>query len=176
LFNFDDLTPNSTFSPAQYSAQEISIASPEGLEVAPFSTQSSLNELFDKSADGSANITIGTPATSQLGIGIADSDGVPIKLQPLNATGASLGSPFSVTLADTGTNPGKSYFVVSGTTNEFYGLQILQRTGSANDSGLAIDDLQVSVTATPEPASLVLLSAGAFLAGVARLRKRRQQA
>ena len=66
--------------------------------------------------------------------------------------------------------------MVSGTTNEFYGLQILQRTGSANDSGLAIDDLQVSVTATPEPASLVLLSAGAFLAGVARLRKRRQQA
>ena len=66
--------------------------------------------------------------------------------------------------------------MVSGTTNEFNGLQILQRTGSANDSGLAIDDLQVSVTATPEPASLVLLSAGAFLAGVARLRKRRQQA
>jgi len=95
LFNFDDLTPNSTFSPAQYSAQEISIASPEGLEVAPFSTQSSLNELFDKSADGSANITIGTPATSQLGIGIADSGGVTIKLQPLSASGASLGSPLA---------------------------------------------------------------------------------
>jgi len=34
--------------------------------------------------------------------------------------------------------------VVSDTTNEFYGLQILQCTGSATDSGLAIDDYRLA--------------------------------
>jgi hypothetical protein len=176
LFNFDDLTPNSTVSPAQYSAKGISIASPDGLQVIPMSTQSSPNELFNKSADGSADITIRTPGTSQLGIGIADSDPVTIQLQPLTAAGSGLGLPFSITLSANGSNPGNGYFVISDTTNDIYGLRILQGTGNANYSGLAIDDLQIGVTATPEPASLALLSVGVFLSGVTRLRRRGQPA
>lgn len=171
LFNFDSLTPNSTFNSAQYAAQGVSISSPDGLLVEPFSTQTFPNELFDNSGDGSANVTIRTNATSQLAIGIADSDGVPVTLQILGVGGTALGSPFSVTLSADGTNPGNGYFAISDTSYDIYGVQILQPTTNANFSGLAIDDLRV--TATPEPASLALLGTAGLLFGMTRLRKRR---
>lgn len=172
LFNFDELTPNSTFNSAQYSAQGVTITSPDGLQVLPFSTQTAPNELFDSSVDGSANIRITTPATDKLGIGIADSDGVTITLQALDATGSGLGSPFSISIPAASSNPGNGYFVVSDNIDDIHGLQILQPSGSANYSGLAIDDLQIGVAAIPEPASLALLGIGTALLGAIRLGKR----
>jgi len=170
LFNFDALTPGSTFNPSQYAAQGVKISSPDGLLVEPFSTQSSPNELFDNSANGSANIKITTLATQEIGIGIADSDPVTITLQALNAGGIGFGSLFNVTIPSGGSNPGNGYFTVSDTSYDIYGLQIVEKVGNVNYSGLAIDDLQVAPT--PEPAGLALCGVGALLIGMTRLRKR----
>jgi len=169
LFNFDGLTADSTFNPSQYGAQGVTISSPDGLEVYPYSTQSGPNELFDTSLNGSANIKIKTSQTGEIGIGIADSDPVTITLQALNAAGNGFGSIFSVTIPSGGSNPGNGYFTISDASYDIYGLQILEKVGNVNYSGLAIDDLQV---ATPEPATLALVGAGVFLAGIMRLRKR----
>ena len=171
LYSFDALTPNSMFNSAQYSAQGVTISSPDGLMVLPDSSQSSPNYLFDNSANGSANIKIATGATNQLGIGLADSDGVAITLQALNASGTGFGSLFSVTLPAAGLNPFNGYFVISDAAADIYGMQILQTTGNANFAGLGIDDLQVASTATPEPASVALLGAGVVLIAMTRLRK-----
>ena len=170
LFNFDGLTADSTFNPSDYAAQGVTISSPDGLVVYPYSTQSGPNELFDNSAAGSANIKIKTFGTQEIGIGIADSDPVTITLQALNAAGTGFGSIFSVTIPSAGSNPGNGYFTISDTHYDIYGLQILEKTGNVNYSGLAIDDLQVAPT--PEPATLALFGAGACLAGIIRLRKR----
>jgi hypothetical protein len=170
LFNFDLLMPGSTFNASQYAAQGVKITSPDGLVVEPYSTQSSPNELFDNSANGTANIKIMTFGTGEIGIGIADSDPVTITLQALNASGSGFGGIFNETLPAGGSNPGNGYFTISDTGYDICGVQILESVGSASYSGLAIDDLQVA--ATPEPAALALLGAGAVLLGVARLRKR----
>lgn len=167
LFNFDSLTPGSTFSSFTYATKGVTISSPDGLLVEPFSTETAPNELFDNSANGSANISIKTFGTNGIGIGIADSDPVTITLQALNANGVGFGSLFSVTLSGNTANPYNGYFVISDTSADIYGLQILQSTGNANYSGLAIDDLQVA----PEPSTLALLSGGLLL-GISRLRKR----
>jgi hypothetical protein len=169
LFNFDSLTPFTTFNPSQYAAQGVTISSPDGLVVYPYSTQSGPNELFDNSSNGSANIKIRTFGTQEIGIGIADSDPVTITLQALNASGTGFGSLFSVTIPTGGSNPGNGYFTISDTGYDIYGLQIEESVGNASYSGLAIDDVQVA--ATPEPATLALFGTGAFLLGIAR-RKR----
>jgi hypothetical protein len=166
--NFDSLTPFTTYS--TYTSQDVSISSPDGLEVLPFSTESAPNELFDTSAAGSANITIDdTLGVTAIGVGIADSDPVTIFLQALNADGTAFGSLFSVTIPETGTNSGNAYFVIEDTTSDIYGLQITQPVGNAASfSGLAIDDVQVA----PEPSSFVLLAGGIAILGALRLRKR----
>lgn len=171
--NFDSLTPFATYS--TYTSQGVTISSPDGLEVLPYSTQSAPNELFDTSAAGSANITIDfTPGEIAIGVGIADSDvqlnGQPVSifLQALNAGGTGFGSLFSVTLPEAGANPGNGYFVIQDTTPDIHGLQITQPVGNANFSGLAIDDVQVA----PEPSSFVLLAGGMAILGALRLRKR----
>lgn len=170
LYNFDSLTPNSTFASGTYAAQGVTISSPDGLMVLPYSTQSAPNELYDNSTDGSANITIDTFGTNKIGIGIADSDPVTIDLQALNASGVAFGTVFAETIQETGPNPGNNYFVISDSAYDIYGVQITQPTGNANYSGLAIDDLQVN--STPEPATVALLGAGSLLLVVSRLRKR----
>ncbi len=178
LYNFDSLTALATFSPTTYSAQGVNISSPDGLVVYPYSTQSGPNELFDNSADGSANISIDTFGTNEIGIGIADSDitsggnPVTIYLQALNSSGSGFGTLFAVTLPVDGSNPGNGYFTISDTGYDIFGVQITQPAGSASlYSGLAIDDLQV--LPAPEPASFVLFGAGALLlAGIKRARRR----
>jgi hypothetical protein len=176
LFNFDGLTPLTTFAPGTYAAQGVNISSPDGLIVEPYSTQSGPNELFDNSANGSANISIKTFGSEDVGIGIADSDvtksnvPVTIYLQALNASGAGFGTLFAVTLPTGGSNPGNGYFTISDSKYDIYGIQITQPIGNASlYSGLAIDDLQVAPT--PEPASLALLGVGAILFGAVRSRK-----
>ncbi len=171
-FNFDSLTPNTApkLAPGQYaSAGVTNISSPDGLMVIPFSTQSAPNEVFDTSADGSANITINfAKGQGEVGIGIADSDPVTVFLQALDSHGNPFGSSFGVTLSETSANPGNGYFVISDTSADIFGLSITQPTGNANFSGLAIDDLQLA----PEPGTFALFGVGAVIAGFIRLRKR----
>jgi hypothetical protein len=159
LLNFDSLTPFNTYS--TYTSGGVSISSPDGLVVYPYSTQSGPNELFDNSAEGSASIDISlTQASYDIGIGIADSDPVSITIQALGLGGVDLGSPFTENLATTENliNTGNGYYVVESTTPAIYGLQITESAGNPNYSGLAIDD--VAIDYTPEPPSLVLLATG----------------
>jgi hypothetical protein len=173
LINFDSLTPGSSVSPTAFSGQGVSsISSPGGLTAIPFSTQSSPNELFDGSPNGTANITINlATGASSIGIGIADSDPFSVTLQALAANGSALGSPFSVTIPASGVNSGNGYFAIEDTTTDIFGFKILQTSVSASNSGLAIDDLQFASTA-PEPTTYALFGAGAVLLALLGKRKR----
>ena len=173
FINFDDLTPGSSVSSTAYASQGVSsISSPGGLTAMPFSTQSSPNELFDGSPNGTANITIDLAhGASSIGIGIADSDPFSVTLQALAANGSALGSPFSVTIPANGINSGNGYYAIEDTTTDIFGLEIMQDSGSVNNSGLAIDDLQFSSTA-PEPTTYALFGAGAVLLALLGKRKR----
>jgi hypothetical protein len=168
LLTFSNLTPFSTFSPSTYASEGITISSPDGLVVLPYSTQSNPNYLFDDSSNGTANITISLASgVTAIGVGIADSDPVNIVLQALGASG-DLGSAFPVTIPENTVNPGNGYFVVEDTTADIRGLQITQTIGNSNYSGLAIADVQVA----PEPSSWVLLAGGLAMIGFYRLLKR----
>jgi hypothetical protein len=171
LLTFSELTPFSTFNPSTYASLGVTISSPDGLVVEPFSTQSNPNFLFDNSPNGAANITISlTFGAGAIGVGIADSDSpVNIQLQALGAGGAHLGSPFSVTIPETTVNPGNGYFVVEDSTADIRGLQITQTDTGANYSGLAIADVQVAQA--PEPSSFLLLAGALAIIGSWRLRK-----
>jgi hypothetical protein len=167
IVNFDSLTAFATYS--TYRSGEISVSSPDGLEVLPYSTQSGPNELFDTSAAGSANLSIKLgEGVGGIGVGIADSDEnaldvpVTIDLQALNSSGVAFGSLFAVTLTETGSNPGNGYFVITDATSDIHGLAITQPVSNAAlYSGLAIDDVQI----TPEPSSFMLLATGLMAAG-----------
>jgi hypothetical protein len=155
--NFDSLTPFATYS--TYTQSGVSVSSPDGLVVLPYSTQSGPNELYDNSAAGSANLSIEfSNGAYGIGVGIADSDPVTIMIQALGVGDVNLGSAFSVTIPETTVNPGNGYFVVEDTAPGLYGLQITEAVNNANYSGLAIDDVQVNYT--PEPSSFVLLATG----------------
>jgi hypothetical protein len=172
LINFDNLTACTTYPTCAtfptYTSQGVTISSPDGLAVIPYSTQSGPNELWDASADGSADLDITTlDGTHAIGVGIADSDEdalgdpVTIYLQALNASGVGFGSLFSVTIPENTNNPGNGYYVIEDSSPDIYGLAITQPVGNAAlYSGLAIDDVQVA----PEPSSFLLLATG--LAGL----------
>jgi hypothetical protein len=170
LLTFSNLTPGSTFASSTYASQGITISSPDGLIVEPYSTQSNPNFLFDNSPDGTANITISLAyGVNAIGVGIADSDSpANIMLQALGAGGVDLGSPFAVTIPETTVNPGNGYYVVEDTTADIRGLQITETLGGPSYSGLAIADVQVA----PEPSSWVLLAGGLAMIGFYRLLKR----
>jgi hypothetical protein len=175
LINFDSLPSCQSFPPSgctNYSGTTFSgvtISSPDGLYAIPFSAQTAPNELFDNSGDGTANIAVET-SVGQLafGVGIADSDPVTITLQALGAGDVALGPAFAVTIPELGGTAGNGYYYVQDTTPEIFGFTITQSVASADFSGLAIDDVQVS----PEPSTLLLLIGGAALVGSLRLRKR----
>jgi hypothetical protein len=184
--NFDSLSACGTFpipatgctnvSGTTYS-NDVTISSPDGLYVIPYSAQSAPNELFDNGTGGSANITISLASGSnKVGVGIADSDvdagnnPVDIFLQALNSIGGDLGAADEITLPETGSNPGNGYFYVTDTTDDIYGIVITQPVSNpALYSGLAIDDVQ----AAPEPSSwLMMIGGGLTMIGSTRLRKR----
>jgi hypothetical protein len=171
LLNFSTLTPGQTFSSSSpYTADGVTISSPDGLTVLPFSTQTvNPNELADNGANGVADITIATNfATTAIGVGIADSDPVTVDLQALGAGGVNLGSPFVVTIPEDTVNPGNAYYVVADSVPEIYGLEITQPVGNANFSGLAISDVQVA----PEPATFPVVGAIMVIVGLAWRRKK----
>jgi hypothetical protein len=169
LLTFSELTPFSTFNPTTYAARGVTISSPDGLTVEPFSTQSNPNFLFDNGPNGTANVTISLAfGTAALGVGIADSDSpVNIMLQVLGAGGVNLAS-FGVTISQNTVNPGNGYFVVQDTTADIRGLQITQTISSSNNSGLAIASVQV----VPEPSGFLLVTGALLIIGSWRLRKR----
>jgi hypothetical protein len=170
LLTFSNLTPFSAFS--SYTSGGVTISSPDGLIVEPFSTQSNPNYLFDNSSDGTADITISL-ANGQyaVGVGIADSDSpANIELQPLGVGGVDLGSPFAVTIPETTINPGNGYFVVASSIPSLYGLQITETDFGPTYSGLAIADVQ----ATPEPAAFPILAGALGIFGFYRLRLRKR--
>jgi hypothetical protein len=180
LINFDTPAlenPSATCVAAPCSSltlQGVTFSSPDGVQVIPYSTQSAPDELYDASLIGAANLTISlTGGVTAIGVGIADGDltsgssPVTITLEALGLGGANLGT-FNVTLPPGGSNPANGYFVVNDTTPSLYGLNITTAGGS-NDSGLAVDDVQVVV---PEPSSYVLLTSGAALLFCLRKLKR----
>jgi hypothetical protein len=173
FINFDDLTVGSSVDSSAYTSQGVSsISSPGGLTAIPFSTQSSPIELFDGSPSGTARIMINLAnGVSSIGIGIADSDPFAVTLQALAANGTALGSPFTVMIPDTGVNSGNGYYAISDTSNDIFGLEIVQNSGGVNNSGLAIDDLQFAASA-PEPSTYALFGAGAVFLALLRKRKR----
>ena len=148
--------------------RSMTFSSPDLIQVVPYSTQSGPNELYDLGANGKANLTIAlTGGVTEIGVGIADSDPVTITIEALGIGGTVLQS-FPVTISETNPNPGNGYFLISDTTPGLYGLEIVQNTGNANYSGLAIDDVQ----ATPEPSSYLLLASGGALLFALRKRAR----
>lgn len=171
-----DVTACPAFNPSTYASEGVTISSPDGLVVYPFSVQSkpsNPNELFDNSSDGSANITIALSfGTTAIGVGIADSDllagnPVPITLQALGLGGVDLGSPFTVTTPET--NPdtaGNGYWAVTDNNPNIYGLEI--ETSATGQGGLAIADVQIA----PEPSGLAFVLAGILgVLGFFRLRR-----
>lgn len=169
LLTFSTLTDGTVFN--TYTSQGVTISSPDGLEVEPYSTQSNPNFLVDLGSNGqqdlgNANTTISVSSgVNAIGVGIADSDtGANIMLQALGAGGVDLGSPFAVTITESGPNPGNGYFVVADTTADIYGLQITE-TNITDQSGLAIADVQV----VPELPSWLLLAVAMAMMGSYRL-------
>ncbi len=170
LINFDNLAQSSG-PVASVTTGGVTVSSSDGLEVIPYSTMSYPNEVFDDSSNGSADLAVMLGAgTDKFGIGIADSDGVSITLQALGAGGSPLGSAFSENLNNTDNVYGNSYFIISDTAWDIRGVSISQSTGSANYSGLAIDDVQFQPV--PEPSAFALLSGGLVLLGGRLLRKK----
>jgi hypothetical protein len=141
------------------------------LTVIPYSSQSFPNEIFDNGAGGTAGITIKlNSGTNEIGLGIADSDPVTVTLQALGLNGNPLGNAFSVKIPENTINPGNGYFAIWDSSYDIGGLKILQTSSSADNSGLAIDDLQVAPT--PEPTSYVLAGAGLLALGLTSLRRK----
>ena len=155
----------------------MSISSPDGLTVLPYSTQSGPNELYDASLDGSAHITLSLASpTSAVGFGIADSDPVSLTVQAIGAGGVLLGSPFTENLATTESsiNTGNGYYLLRDTSSDIYGFVLTQAAGDAVDySGLALDDVQIAPT--PEPSTLTLMGLGvSSVLGLASRRRNMQ--
>lgn len=181
LSQFPYNASGTAFNSSTYASQGVTISSPDGLTVYPYSEQGpSPNFLYDDgtggTSNGAADITISLAfGTNAIGVGIADSDdlslysepGIPVNitLQPLGLGGVDLGAAFNVTIPENTVNPGNGYFVVENTTSNIFGLQI--EAPATDESGLAITDIQVA----PEPSTFVLLIGGAALIGTSRLRK-----
>jgi PEP-CTERM motif len=175
-----------TFNPSQYaSPQGVTISSPDGLIIFPFSDQTAGGiELFDPGAtspatcipnqtcDGTANITISLAGgVNALAVGISDfDDPVDVTLSVLGASGVIFSDtidPTSAIEAATATT-GQTYFVAEDTTPDITGIEITQSLPTGG-SGLALAEVEL----TPEPSTFMLLIGGGLaMIGAARLRKK----
>jgi hypothetical protein len=174
-----------TFNPSQYaSPQGVTISSPDGLLIYPFSDQTAGGiELFDPGAtspstctstgtcDGTANITIGLAGgVNAIAVGLSDfDDPVALTIEALGAGGADLETlDVSLDVENATAGTGQTYFVAEDTTPGIYGLEITQ-TDVTDGSGLALAEVEL----TPEPSTFMLLIGGGLaMIGSARLRKK----
>jgi hypothetical protein len=168
LINFDSLTAFSTLASNAYASAGVqSIASTQAanpLTVFPFSSQSAPNFVSTANFAGGLSVTL-TNLTNMIGIGVSDSDGAPLSLAALGATGNTLGN-FSVTVPSTGNTPFNAYYILQDPTSDIKSLQLVAA------GQFAVDDIQLA-TAAPEPVSFVLAGAGLLLFGCVNLRRRR---
>lgn len=167
LINFDSLTPYTTLASNQFASVGVtSIASTNAsdpLMVYPYSSQSA--PFFVSTSDYMGGLTVTlAKATNIMGIGVEESDGNPVTIEALGATGNVLAT-FSETIGQTGNTADNAYFVVRDTTNDIQGLEVVATTGST----FGVDDVQFA----PEPVSFVLAGSGLGLFGLLRLRRRK---
>jgi hypothetical protein len=165
LINFDSLTPLSTLASNAYASAGVqSIASTQAanpLTVYPFSSQSAPNYVSTANFTGGLTVTLNN-LTNIIGIGVSESDGAPLSLAALGATG--LGT-FSVTVPLTGNTPFNAYYILQDPTSDIKSLQLIA------SGQFAVDDIQFA----PEPVSFLLAGAGLLLLGCVNLRRRRAQ-
>ncbi len=173
-----------TFNSTQYASQGVTISSPDGLVIFPFSDQTAGGiELFDPGAtdsstclstgtcDGTANITIGLAGgVDDLAVGLSDfDDPVSLTINVLGAGNTVLESmDVSTDIEAAAQSTGQTYFVAEDTAPGIYGLQITQST-QTDGSGLALAEVEL----TPEPSTVLLMIGGGLaLIGSTRLRKK----
>ena len=166
LINFDDLTPFTSVASNAYASSGVqSITSTQAtnpLLVYPFSSQSAPNYVSTTNQFGGLTVTLNS-LTNILGIGVLESDGSPLSIAALGATGNTLGI-FSVTVPTTGNTPYNAYYILEDATNDIKSLQLI------SGGQFGVDDLQFA----PEPISFALAGAGLALLGLARARRKRQ--
>ena len=158
---------------ASISTGGVTFSSKDGVEAIPFSTMyNTPNEMYDAGSNGTADLTLSlATGTNGLGIGIADDDGVSITLQALGANGKALGNPVVENTGLTTDVNGNSYFTITDTGYDIFGVTITQSVANANYSGLAVGDIEVAPA--PEPAAFGLLGAGLALIGGLSLRRKK---
>jgi hypothetical protein len=165
LINFDNQTPFSTLASNAYASAGVqSIASTQSsnpLTVYPFSSQSAPNYVSTANFGGGMTVTL-TNLTNIIGIGVSESDGSPLSLSALGATGNTLGT-FNVTVPSGGNTPFNAYYILQDPTNDIKSLQLIA------GGQFAVDDIQFA----PEPVSFLLGGAGLLLLGLVNLRRRR---
>ena len=81
-----------------------------------------------------------------------------------------MGSAVVENLNNTADVNGNSYFAITDTGYDIFGVKITQSVGNANYSGLAVGDVEVAPT--PEPAGFYLIGAGLALFGGLRFRRK----
>ncbi|MBV8895710.1 MAG: hypothetical protein JO051_04295 [Acidobacteriaceae bacterium] len=166
LINFDDLTPFTSVASNAYASSGVqSITSTQAtnpLLVYPFSSQSAPNYVSTTNQFGGLTVTLYSP-TNIMGIGVLESDGSPLSIAALGATGNTLGI-FSVTVPTTGNTPYNAYYILEDPTNDIKSLQLI------SGGQFGVDDLQFA----PEPISFALAGAGLVVLGLARARRKKQ--
>lgn len=90
---------------------------------------------------------------------------------PSGASGVALDPVFLDPTRETGWLTFSRTFASAG--NYTLGVGVLDRDDEFNPSGLLVDNVQLGVTAVPEPAGAILACAGAACLGAIRLRRRR---
>lgn len=165
LINFDNLTPFTNVASTAYTSSGVqSITSTQTanpLVVFPFSSQSAPNYVSTTNQYGGLTVTL-SGLTDSIGIGVLESDGSPLTIAALGASGNTLGL-FSVTVPTTGNTPYNAYYILDDPTYDIKSLQLI------SGGQFGADDLQFA--AAPEPVSFALAGAGLVLLGLMRVRR-----
>lgn len=161
LINFDDLTPNSLFSPGAYSNSGVTsisaINSTVALSAEPFSGQTQPNYVGPADFSNIDILISLTQSTDEIGIGLLAGSSNSFTLTARNAANTILGS-YVVNVPNNGVGAFNGYYAIQDA-----GLTIKSLEISGNGG---IDDLQFDRAAAggvPEPADFALLGGGLTL-------------